>query len=87
MEHAFQLLGELIATLHLELRQHAPLSIVRNRPAQKKTFSQMAFVIPFEDVLFCDVAENSDRLVKYNVHLGVGFLWIFIRLQLEDILR
>jgi hypothetical protein len=62
------------ATFNLELGEHSPFGVVRNGPAKEKTFRKMAFVISLEHVLFCNISEDRDRLVKYNVDLGVGFL-------------
>lgn len=63
MEHAFELLRELVATLDFELREHAAFSVIRHRSTSEKSLCEMGLVIPFKSVLFYQVAEDSDCLV------------------------
>lgn len=74
VEHALQLLSELVSALHLQLGEHPTLCIVRYRSAVKKAFRKVVLVITFEDVLVCKESEDCYCLIKHSIDLGVSFL-------------
>ena len=74
MEHTLQLLCKLVATLHLELCEHATFSVVGNRTPVKQPFRKVPLVIPLKDVLIRKEAEYGNRLVEDGVHFRIGFL-------------
>lgn len=74
MEHTLEFLRKLVPALHLKLRQHAPLRVVRHGSPKEKPLGEMTFVVPLEDVLICEEAEDRDRLVENAVHFSIRFL-------------
>jgi len=65
---------------NLELGDHGPLHIVRDRPFRQKTLRQVVFVISLKHVLVLNKAEEHDGLFKEVVN-------IFLALTLEPLFQ
>lgn len=74
MEHALQLLRELVPTLHFELCEHAPLGIVGHGSPVQQPLREVPLVVPLKDVLVREETKDGDRLVKDVIYFCVRFL-------------
>ena len=72
MEHALQLLRELVSTLDLQLCKHAPFRIIRDASVVEQALGEMVLVVQLELVFLREVPENSDSLPKYLLDLFIG---------------
>lgn len=75
MEHAFQLLGKLIARFHFQFTEHSTLCIIRHRTPEEKSFGEMAFVITLKHIFVSEESEDRYGLVQHHIDFGLGFLW------------
>jgi hypothetical protein len=76
LHHPLRTLRERRSRLDLELRQHAPLRVVRNRTATNKALGEMRVVVLLEGVLLGKEAEEGDGFVEDFVDFGFGFLYV-----------
>ena len=71
MEHALQLLRELVSTLNLQLRKHAAFCIIRHTPVVEQALGEVVLVVQLKLVLLREVPENSDSLPEHLLDLLV----------------